>query len=60
MLLRCQLPVSEEGRGRWTQNIPNEDFRFIRPEIVRDEVGVNWNVISETPENTRLRRTIPV
>jgi len=50
--------VSEEGRGRRTRNIPNEDFRFLRPEIVRDEVDINWDAISKPPGNRELRRTI--
>ena len=39
--------VSEEGGGRWTRNIPNEGPCLLWLEIIRDNVSVSWNAMSE-------------
>jgi len=47
-LLQFQLPVSEMGGGRWTWNIPDAGVCLFRMKIIRDDVCVSWDTISET------------
>jgi len=40
--------VSEKGGGRWMRNIPNEGLCLLWLGIIRDDVSVSWDAMSET------------
>ena len=50
-----QLPVSGEGHGRQSRNIPNDGVQLLRLIVIGDDIGVNWGAESET--ESRLQKT---
>jgi hypothetical protein len=62
-LLSCQLPMSEQRHGKCSWNIPNDVTQLQWRIVIRYNVGVNWDAISEMGSRMGIRaqkRIIPV